>query len=278
MRLILPTLVSAVVLVVLAPAASPLLRAAVEGQTALAAVKLIPRDKAANLARIEARGGTPEPDRWYLIVHAPEDENGLREFVIANNEIVASRPVSQFTESIKSRDVIGRVAVKIDSDRVAKLARQYAQANNLAISTMNYELKKDGEHATPVWKVSCLDENGRRVGELRVTAGKGNVVSHDGFAVKPQVAQKKKPTPRFDVYAESQVAPVPRAIPAARTDTGDADEFGETEELGPPSEEEQNTSPRENRRRARSREDRRGNPVEDAARSVGRTIRRILPF
>jgi hypothetical protein len=185
--------------------------------TALAAVKLIPKERAARLARIVARDGTPMPERWYLLVQDPDSENGLHEFVVANNEVVASRPISQFAETLKQEDVIGGAALKIDSDYLAKLARQYAQANGESISKINYELKKDGIDATPVWKITCLGENDQRVGEIVVTAGKGSVVSHDGFAVTPQTGSTKK-SAKFDVYADSQVAKIAPTPPRDEVD------------------------------------------------------------
>lgn len=262
--------------VVLAGSAVSLSAAAAGGNaSALAALRLLPKDKAAKLARIEARDGTPEPDRWYLLVQDPAAENGVHEFVVAGKEIIASRAISQFADSLKPEDVIGGAAVKIDSDRAAKIAREYAQANNATISRMNYELKKEGADAAPIWKVSCLDESGNQVGEITVTAGKGNVISHEGFAVTPPeptptpaVARKtaepkKKSAPRFEVYADSQVAPgtgAPTAAPVADPDTLRGED----------------SDPRE-RRRYRN-DDNRGSAVGNAARSVGRTIRRFMPF
>jgi hypothetical protein len=257
----------------LAGAAVPLSGA--ETITALAAVKLLPRDKAAKLARIEARDGTPEPDRWYLLVHDVAEESGVHEYVIAGKEIVASRGISQFADTLKPEDVMGTASVKIDSDRAAKLARQYAQANGVSISKMNYELKREGSEAAPAWKVSCLDETGAQVGEITVTAGKGNVISHEGFAVAPQptatpapepkkAEAKKKPAPKFDVYADSQVAPGAVAPTAAPNPEPLPEDEGawETRE----------------RRRSRGDSDRGGGAVGNAARNVGRTIRRLLPF
>lgn len=235
--------------------------------SALGVLKLIPRDKAAKLARIEARDGTPEPDRWYLIVHDPSEPSGVHEFVVAGKEVVASRPVSQFADAIKAEDVVGSAAIKIDSGRVAKLAREYAEANNASITKINYELKKEGMGAVPMWKVSCFDETGNQVGQLLVTAGKGNVISHEGFASEPQIAKastesKKKPTPKFDVYAESQVATdAPKASPSPEPSVAPNDDYDARVQ-----------------RRAYRDDDRRGSPVGDAARSVGRTIRHILPF
>ena len=83
-------------------------------------------------------------------------------------------------------------SVKIDSDKVAKLAQQYAQANGLTLAEMNFELKKDGAAAAPLWNVSCLDAEGNEIGHLVLTATKGMVVSHEGFTSEPSNADKAK--------------------------------------------------------------------------------------
>lgn len=152
---------------------------------ALEAVDQLPRGEYKKIARIEARDGTPVPERWHIIVHDPKDENGVREYVIAGGELVASRAISQFVETVKPDEVVSSGAVKIDSDQVAKLAQAYAQANNVNIAALNYMLKKEGAEAVPLWNVSCLDETGKEIGKLVVSAGKGTVVSHEGFTAAP---------------------------------------------------------------------------------------------
>ena len=153
------------------------LLAATEPTTAMEAIKLLPKNEAKKIARIEAREGTPAPERWYVIAFDEKSESGVREYAVAGGEIVATRAVSQFAEALKPADVIGGDAVRIDSDRAARLAQQYALANNATVATLNYELKRDGEGAAPLWTVTCLDEAGKELGRVVVTAGKGNVVS-----------------------------------------------------------------------------------------------------
>ncbi len=161
--------------------------------TALGAVKLLPPDAAARIARIEAHDGQPAPERWHLLVHDPAAPAGLREYVIAGGEIVASRTVSQFADGLGPGEVFGALA-QVDSDRVIRLAQQYAQANGAALATLDLELKKDGEHAAPLWRARCLDAAGRELGQLVLSATKGTVLSHDGFAAdpKPERADKKQ--------------------------------------------------------------------------------------
>jgi hypothetical protein len=183
--------------------------------SALGAMKLLPRGEAKRLARIEARDGTPVPERWHFIVHDPKSSTGVHEYVIASSEIVASREISQFVENLRPDDVFGGDALKINSDRVAKLAQQYAHANNLVVTTMNYELKKQGAAAAALWTVTCLDENGQELGRLVVSAGKGNVISHPGFTAEPPppVAPVATPTLAEKMKQPTEAVLTPKATP-----------------------------------------------------------------
>ena len=149
------------------------------------AIKQLPRAEAKKIALIEARDGTPMPERWHILVNDPKDQNGLHEYVVSGGEVVASRNLSQFAESLKPTDVIGASGVKVDSDKLSNLAQQYAQANSVTIAKLNYTLSKEGADAAPLWTVTCLDESGKQLGQLVVSAGKGNVVSHEGFTADP---------------------------------------------------------------------------------------------
>ncbi len=153
--------------------------------TAMNAIRQLPRGEYKRIVRIEAREGKPSPERWYIVVHDPKDENGVHEYVIAGGEVVASRSLSQFVETVKADDIVKESMIKIDSDKVGALAAEYALANNVAVATMNYSLLKDGADAAPLWNVSCYDESGKQVGSVVVSAGKGNVISHEGFTAEP---------------------------------------------------------------------------------------------
>jgi len=178
---------------------------ATETSTALNALKLLPKEQAKNLAVIEARDGTPMPERWHLLVHDKESETGLREYVIAGGEIVASRIISQFAQSLTAQDVIGLEALKCDSDQVARIAQDYAMANNVTAVAMNYKLKKEGPDAAPLWHVTCFDGSGNELGHIVLSAEKGNVVSRDGFRGtsitqnRDQIAPQSISSPADDV-------------------------------------------------------------------------------
>ncbi|MCE9612494.1 MAG: hypothetical protein K8R23_20025 [Chthoniobacter sp.] len=198
-----------------------------EPGSALGALRLLPRGESRRLARIVARDGTPVPERWHFIVHDPRAETGVHEYVVAAGEVVASRGVSQFTESLRVEDEVGGDALKVDSDRVAKLAQQYALVNNKTVVAMHYELKKLGAAAVPLWTVTCLDDAGRELGHIVISAGKGNVVSHEGFPIdppppattpvpeeKPRIEEKPRP-PAIASGSKPTPKPAPTPIPVA---------------------------------------------------------------
>jgi hypothetical protein len=166
--------------------------------TALNALRILLPEQARNVALITAREGTPEPDRWQVIVFDPTSDTGLREYVIAGGRRVASRPVSQFVEKLSAADVLGPEAIKIDSDRVVKTALQYGVANNKTIASLHFDLRKSATDGTPVWTVMCADLTGAEMGRLVISAARGDVISHPGFSVVPpleSVAERATSTP-----------------------------------------------------------------------------------
>ena len=184
--------------------AGPIESGLAAGSTALDAVKLLPKEQRARVARIEARDGTPEPDRWYILVSDPAAENGLKEFVVADGAIVAGRGISQFAESLTPAQVIGDT-VRFNSDRAAQIAQQFAQVNGVTVATIAYQLRKDGPTAIPMWRLTCFDAAGREAGSLTVTATKGWVISHQGFALEPASVRDEKAKEKFRTSGTTQV-------------------------------------------------------------------------
>lgn len=159
---------------------------AVPRQSALDALKKLPPEQRANLARIEGRDGTPTPERWYFQVYSPDAENGVREEVVAERRVVARRALSQFVATLQLYDVLGG-AVRVDSDQAVKLARRYAEANGISVASYDYTLAKPFFEAAPGWAVRCKDAAGQTVGSLTIAAETGEVIAHDGFPIAPSI-------------------------------------------------------------------------------------------
>ncbi len=162
-----------------------------ENVTALGALDMLPKEELKRLVRIDAFDGNPLPDRWHILVHDPNTRTGVREYVVAGGELVTSRAVSQFAESLKETDIIGSEGLKVDADGLAELARDFATANEIPITSVSYHLyKSPAESAEPVWRVNCLNAEGKAIGELVVTATNGSVMSHVGFPLRPEKSAK----------------------------------------------------------------------------------------
>jgi hypothetical protein len=174
--------------------------------TALAALKLLPKDAARRLARIEARDGAPVPERWHFLVYEPDSARGVREFVVAGGKVVAARTLSQFADTLKPADVFGADLVKVDSELIARWATLFAAANGGRIGLVNYQLQKDATLDAPVWTATVLDPSGDQIGALTVNALKGDILNSDGF--------EKSPSP------ELLAVPAAQSAGASRTSKG----------------------------------------------------------
>jgi len=187
--------------VIFAASVTSLLAEPLSEPSAFGALKQIPSGEPKKVARIEARDVISRPNRWYILVYDPKDENGLHEYVVAQGVKVASRNISQFAETLTPADVIGGESLKFDSDKAIKTVKEYADANGVTVASMNFELKRDSAGEPPVWNITCLDAEGKEIGHLHLTAAKGAVLSHEGFAAEPP-----PPTPA------PERAPAPRAV------------------------------------------------------------------
>jgi hypothetical protein len=181
--------------------------------SALTALKQIPKEAVRKLARIEAREGTPVPERWYFLVHDESAPAGLREYVVAAGRLTADRTLSQFADALSSADVIGGDAVRFNSDQAARLAAHFVAANGARLGSVDYELLRTDVSPAPVWRLTCLDTKGDQVGVLVLSAARGTVLSHDGFekTPAPELASVPAPPP---ILAGPTATPKPRPTPA----------------------------------------------------------------
>ena len=193
--------------------------------TAFEAGRLLADADQQSLAVIAGRDGAPTPERWHVLIHDPTGEAGLREFVIADRKVVASRPVSQFAQSLTKDDIISNRLI-VDSDDAARIAQVFCRTNGVPAATLHYELRKDGPAAPAMWTVICVNTDGKELGRVVVSAERGTVLLHPGFVAEPTPAQlldQPRPAPMSVSSGKPdgvrsrpapQPAPVPRVQPA----------------------------------------------------------------
>ena len=167
-------------------------------QSAFEAFRSVPAEEGLRLARIGASEGAPTPERWHFIVYDPSSENGLCDYVVADGRVVARNGVSQFAREAQPRDVLPYRSVRVDSDRVAAVVTRYADANDVEVISLNYELRKEPLDAQPVWKITAFDARGERVGWLMFDAGDGSVIARGGAFVQRPSLPSVNGEPLFD--------------------------------------------------------------------------------
>ena len=151
------------------------------------AVRLLTPEQQAGLAIIAGRDGTPLPERWHLLVHDTAAENGLREFVVSRGRIVASRTVSQFAESLSREQVFAPESLKVDTDRVSRIAEEFGRANGVTIAAIHYDLRRSAPDGAPLWTAFCTNSSGEELGKTILNASTGAIIAHPGFAVAPSL-------------------------------------------------------------------------------------------
>lgn len=158
---------------------------AAEGASALDALAALPPDAARRVSAIIGLEGNPNPERWRFLVWDVYAENGFREYVVADGKVVSKNIVSQFAVRVSPLEVMPPEAIQVDSDKVGWLAMQYAQVNDIPVSTLRYSLRRTPEIAAPVWKIDCFDDAEQQVGSISVAATEGKVLARLGFVNEP---------------------------------------------------------------------------------------------
>ncbi len=154
---------------------------------ALEACKALPEAQQKSVARVVGREGKPLPETWTVLAHDPLVQNGLREFTVTGSTVVASRGISDYAQHLTEGDTIDLTAIRFDATQLAELAAAYADASEVTPAAFNYEMRKEGKAAAPLWKISAIDESGRQLGELVVTANTGTLVTQSGFSQAPEL-------------------------------------------------------------------------------------------
>jgi hypothetical protein len=205
--------------------ASAVCGSAADQISALAASQALSKTQQRSIARLSARAGKPSPEAWTIVVHDSKAPKGVRELTVASATIVSSKTKSDLALKLAKSDVIGLEGLRIDSDQVAELTAGYAEANQMVPAAFDYDLRKEGEDAAPLWTVIAYDEAGARLGTIVVAANTGAIISHEGFAQEPEqrdltadVAQTE-PDGEEATVAEEPADPDTAATPATKTST-----------------------------------------------------------
>ena len=139
------------------------------------------RDQALLNRVIEVKGhnGTPQPEKWLVILDDPLARGGVREIEIATHRIVSERaPVRAYSGSAEGL-VMNFRRLNLDSEGAFAIAEDQAKAAKLGFDSVDYLLRCEDSNSAPVWVLLLLDEDRRQLGKISIAADTGAIISKD---------------------------------------------------------------------------------------------------
>jgi hypothetical protein len=124
--------------------------------------------------------GTPQPERWKILMEDPRARGGVREVEVADGRIVSERTLVRSVAGSTEGATIKTTRLNLDSSGAYTLASHTADKSNTRFATVSYTLRTD-EHGDPVWIVTLANRSGRPVGTIHIGANRGNVTRTEGM-------------------------------------------------------------------------------------------------
>ncbi len=133
-------------------------------------------EKALNqVVAISGQSGRPQPVDWRITLDDPTARGGVREFDIVSGQISSERTPVRSSQA-RSRP-IDLTKLNLDSDGAFREAEHEASRNQVGFDSINYQLAADSATGQPVWTLEVFDYEQRLVGNVRVAASNGTLVS-----------------------------------------------------------------------------------------------------
>ena len=172
----------------------------------------VERDQALlnRVIEVKGRNGTPQPEKWVIVLDDPLARGGVREIEIANRRIVSERtPVKTYSGSSEGI-AMNFPKLNLDSDGAFTIAEAQAKSAKIGFFGADYVLRCDDSATAPIWIVHLLDAKQRSLGSIVISADNGAIVSTDfgkpSFGFRGAPAQVGKIRPEGDPAAEEEYA------------------------------------------------------------------------
>ena len=165
-----------VVLLSLLPAAG---FAAPDRNSALFALRAVPRQYQSGILRLSADHGNPSPPYWAIIARNPFRSGLPTSITITRGQVTSQRATLNPRALISGDSPITISRVRIDSTDAWRIAQRFASDRGRRLDSVSYVLQQRGSHAAAVWSIWCYDSRGRSIGFLSVLATTGDILSTD---------------------------------------------------------------------------------------------------
>jgi len=124
--------------------------------------------------------GSPQPEKWKVLLEDRRARGGVREVEVAGGEIASERtPVRSVVGSAEGA-TINTARLNLDSNGAYSVASHTAEKSNTRFERVSYTLRTD-ERGDPIWIITLQSRSLRPVGTIYIGANRGNVTRTEGM-------------------------------------------------------------------------------------------------
>ncbi len=155
--------------------------ATLPAQTAASAVAVLQKQYGkvygGRLVAITGQKGQHQPKDWHLFAYDLQRPALVSHFVVRGGKIVTAAMLDERRSQAWAAPVLGWDKVKISSEEAFKIADGTARAAAVGFDSLDYRLMNDRTTGSPVYQLELKDSRGLVVGNLKVDAVRGRVLS-----------------------------------------------------------------------------------------------------
>lgn len=129
------------------------------------------------LVAITGVDGQQQPREWHLFAFDLKQPNLISHFVVRGGKIVHAAKLDAERSKTWAAPILSWNAVKISSEGAFKLADAAARAAMVGFDSLDYRLMNDRATGLPVYQLQLKDIGRRVVGNLKIDASNGRVLS-----------------------------------------------------------------------------------------------------
>ncbi len=143
------------------------------------ATQVLPPQYRNGIVKVSADDGNPNPETWYLLARNADKANDTYAIEIEGGAVTKEKPSFNLGAVIGQPSSIDLSRVAIDSSAAWDIAATFSETKGRQLGTVSYVLEQEGASAAPIWSVWCYDPAGDDIGELRILATNGAIISSE---------------------------------------------------------------------------------------------------
>ncbi len=151
--------------------------AAHAGQSAKQAAAALPERFRANIVKVSADNGTPDPPQWYFVCRASHGEDGIVSITVKKGAITQQKPSLDLRVALGDYSRIDLSKVLVDSRGAFSIAERYvSKEKGTVLANASFLLQQAGVDASPIWSIWCYDASVKYIGLIKILASTGDVI------------------------------------------------------------------------------------------------------